>query len=47
MIRLALAIGFMAVFGFVTYALVLLLTKAMKEKESDTNSQTPKDNVKQ
>ncbi|MDF2454030.1 MAG: hypothetical protein K0R51_23 [Cytophagaceae bacterium] len=38
MIRLALAIGFMAVFGFVAYALVLLLTKAMKEKDNKDNN---------
>lgn len=34
MIRLALAIGFLAVFGFVAYALVLLLTKSLKDKDS-------------
>ena len=38
MIRLALAIGFMAVFGFVAYALVLLLTKAMKDKDNKDNN---------
>jgi hypothetical protein len=37
MTRLALAIGFMAVFGFVAYALVLLLTKAMKDKDNKNN----------
>jgi len=38
MIRLALAIGFMAVFGFVSYALVLLLTKAMKDKDNNKDN---------
>lgn len=38
MIRLALAIGFMAVFGFVAYALVLLLTKAMKDKDNSKDN---------
>lgn len=38
MIRLALAIGFMAVFGFVAYALVLLLTKAMKDKDTNKDN---------
>jgi hypothetical protein len=38
MIRLALAVGFLAVFGMVAYALVLLLTKHFSDKkDSNTN----------
>jgi hypothetical protein len=33
MIRLALAIGFLSVFGIVAYAVVLLLTNYFKEKQ--------------
>ncbi len=33
MIRLALAVGFLAVFGIVAYVLVLLLTNFFKPKE--------------
>jgi hypothetical protein len=37
MIRLALAIGFLAVFGLVGYALVLLLTNYFSNKEKQKN----------
>lgn len=33
MVRLALAIGFLSVFGIVAYAVVLLLTNYFKEKQ--------------
>lgn len=36
MIKLALAIGFLAVFGFTGYAIVLLLTNFFKNKEKST-----------
>lgn len=35
MIRLALAIGFLAVFGLVAYALILLLTNFFKNKNNN------------
>jgi|LNFM01.2.fsa_nt_gb phage shock protein PspC (stress-responsive transcriptional regulator) len=42
MIRLALAVGFLAVFGIVAYAIVLLLTKHFSNKEkSDNQNQNP------
>lgn len=37
MIRLALAVGFLAVFGFVAYVLVLLLTDYFKNKNKPNN----------
>ena len=40
MIRLALAVGFLAVFGLAAYAIVLLLTNYFKEK-SNKNNQNP------
>ena len=41
MIRLALAIGFMAVFGFIGYALVLLLINKFGNKnEKQTKNKT-------
>lgn len=38
MIRLALAVGFLAVFGFVAYAVVLLLTNYFSNKNYTNNS---------
>jgi len=38
MIRLALAIGFLSVFGVVAYSIVILLTQKNKEKESETKT---------
>jgi phage shock protein PspC (stress-responsive transcriptional regulator) len=38
MIRLALAVGFMAVFGIVAYAIVLLLTHHFKNKENNNQN---------
>lgn len=38
MIKLTLAIAFLAVFGFVTYALVLLLTRYFKNQEHKHNN---------
>ncbi len=35
MIRLALAVGFLAVFGIVAYAVVVLLVKHFNEKDKD------------
>lgn len=35
MIRLALAVGFLSVFGIVAYAVVLLLAKNFKDKDAD------------
>jgi hypothetical protein len=43
MIRLALAIGFLAVFGIVAYVLVLLLTNFFKAKEQPTVRRTKPD----
>jgi hypothetical protein len=41
MIRLALAVGFMAVFGVVSYAIVLLLTHHFSNKNKpNKNNQT-------
>ncbi len=40
MIRLALAVGFMAVFGIVAYAIVLLLTNHFKNKENPNQNNT-------
>ncbi len=36
MIRLTVAIGFLAVFGVVAYALVVLLTKVKQEETTNT-----------
>ena len=36
MIRLALAVGFLAVFGFVAYAIVLLLTNFFSNKNNQS-----------
>jgi phage shock protein PspC (stress-responsive transcriptional regulator) len=38
MIRLALAVGFLAVFGIVAYVLVLLLTDYFNKKNKSNNS---------
>lgn len=38
MIRLALAVGFLAVFGIVAYVLVLLLTDYFNKKNKPNNS---------
>ncbi len=38
MIRLALAVGFLAVFGIVAYAAVLLLTNYFSNKNNTNNS---------
>jgi preprotein translocase subunit Sss1 len=38
MIRLALAVGFLAVFGIVGYAIVLLLTHHFKNKNNQNNN---------
>jgi hypothetical protein len=40
MIRLALAVGFLAVFGLAAYAIVLLLTNYFSNKEKQ-NKQNP------
>jgi phage shock protein PspC (stress-responsive transcriptional regulator) len=37
MIRLAIAVGFLAVFGFVAYAIVALLTNHFKNKNNSNN----------
>ena len=37
MIRLALAVGFLAVFGLAAYAIVLLLTNHFSKKEKQNN----------
>lgn len=37
MIKLVIAIGFLSVFGIVTYCLVLLLTKYFKTPDSKSN----------
>ena len=43
MIKLALAIGFMAVFGIVAYAIVLLLTRFFeKDNKQSSNNQNEK-----
>jgi hypothetical protein len=39
MIRLALAVGFLAVFGFVAYAVVLLLTNYFSNKNNSDKNQ--------
>lgn len=39
MIRLALAVGFLAVFGIVGYAIVLLLTNYFKNKDKNNPNQ--------
>ncbi len=42
MIRLALAVGFLAVFGIVAYVVVLLLTNYFSNKNNNSNkNQTP------
>jgi hypothetical protein len=41
MIRLALAIGFLSVFGIVAYAVVLLLTNYFSNKDNDKNQNKP------
>jgi hypothetical protein len=37
MIRMALAVGFLAVFGFAAYAIVLLLTNYFQKQEKKNN----------
>ena len=45
MIRLALAVGFLAVFGFVAYAIVLLLTNYFqKQNKNNTNDNNNNNN---
>jgi hypothetical protein len=41
MIRLALAVGFLAVFGMVAYAIVLLLTNYFSNKNNSNKNQNP------
>ena len=41
MIRLALAVGFLAVFGIVAYAIVLLLTNYFSNKDKSNKNQNP------
>ncbi len=40
MIRLTIAVGFLAVFGIVGYALVLLLTNYFEQKNKPSNSKS-------
>jgi len=41
MIRLALAVGFLAVFGMVAYAIILLLTNYFSNKNNSNKNQNP------
>jgi phage shock protein PspC (stress-responsive transcriptional regulator) len=41
MIRLALAVGFLAVFGIVAYVIVLLLTNYFSNKNNSNKKQNP------
>lgn len=41
MIRLALAIGFLSVFGIVAYAVVLLLTNYFSDKKNQNKTNNP------
>lgn len=41
MIRLALAVGFLAVFGMVAYAIILLLTNYFSNKNNSEKKQNP------
>ena len=41
MVRLALAVGFLAVFGIVAYVIVLLLTNYFQNKNNSNKNQTP------
>lgn len=41
MIRLALAVGFLAVFGIVAYVIVLLLTNYFSNKKNSNKNQNP------
>ena len=41
MIKLALAVGFLAVFGIVAYAIVLLLTNYFSNKNNSNNQPNP------
>jgi len=41
MIRLALAVGFLAVFGMVAYAVILLLTDYFSNKNNSNKNQNP------
>jgi phage shock protein PspC (stress-responsive transcriptional regulator) len=41
MIRLALAVGFLAVFGIASYIIVLLLTDFFSNKNNPNKSQNP------
>jgi Cu/Ag efflux pump CusA len=41
MIRLALAVGFLAVFGIVAYVTVLLLTNYFSNKNNQNKNQNP------
>jgi hypothetical protein len=41
MIRLALAVGFLAVFGIVAYAIVLLLTNYFSNKDKSNKNPNP------
>lgn len=42
MIRLAIAVGFLAVFGIVAYVIVLLLTDYFSKKTNNNNNNNPK-----
>jgi hypothetical protein len=41
MIRLAFAVGFLAVFGLVAYAIILLLTNYFSKKNNQNQNQNP------
>ncbi len=40
MIRLALAVGFLSVFGIVAYAVVILLARNFKDKDKEDSHRT-------
>ncbi|MFQ3576270.1 MAG: hypothetical protein SNJ77_07540 [Cytophagales bacterium] len=42
MIRLALVVGFLSVFGIVAYAIVVLLTQKKNENKKDNNNNNQK-----
>jgi hypothetical protein len=43
MIRLAIAVGFLSVFGIVAYAIVVLLAKNFKDKDRENNNSQKSD----